>query len=144
MLPKLASIHKRATLVFIIATNNIRQFDLAIRRPGRFDRVVQIMPPPYQEKISKNNWGAAEDVDLEGRLKVLGVDLTDKIKKRLGDLTFLECDAFATELAKAPNAQEPIRALDNHWERCILQAHVSQGEETNWEERCRTEAVHNR
>jgi hypothetical protein len=41
MLPKLANIHKRATLVFIIATNNIREFDLAIRRPGRFDRVLR-------------------------------------------------------------------------------------------------------
>jgi hypothetical protein len=144
MLPKLASIHKRATLVFIIATNNIRQFDLAIRRPGRFDRVVQIMPPRYEEKISKKNWGATEDVDLEGRLRDLSVDLTDEIRQRLGDLTFLECDAFATELAKAPSGQEAIRALGNHWERCILQAQISQGEETTWKERCRTEAVHNR
>lgn len=72
------------------------------------------------------------------------MDLTDEIKKRLGDLTFLECNVLATELARATNAQEAIRSLDNHWERCILQARVSQGEETNWEERCRTEAVHNR
>ena len=47
MLPKLASIHKRATLVFIIATNNITDFYLAIRRQGRFDHVLQIMPPTY-------------------------------------------------------------------------------------------------
>lgn len=67
MLPKLASIHKRATLVFIIATNNIRQFDLAIRRPGRFDRVVQILPPEYKEKISKKNWGASENVNSRER-----------------------------------------------------------------------------
>jgi hypothetical protein len=144
MLPKLASIHKRATLVFIIATNNIRQFDLAIRRPGRFDHVVQIMPPTYQEKMTRNNWGAAESVNIEEKLKNLGVELKDEIKKRIADLTFLECDAFATELAKASSAQEAIRALDNHWERCILQARVVQGEETNWEERCRTEAIHNR
>jgi hypothetical protein len=144
MLPKLASIHKSGTLVFIIATNNIRQFDLAIRRPGRFDRVVQILPPAYKEKITKKNWGATEDVDLEGKLRELGVELNDGITKRLGDLTFLECDAFATELAKTQNAQEAIRALDSHWERCIMQARVIQGEETNWEDRCRTEAVHNR
>ena len=102
------------------------------------------MPPTYQEKVNKKNWGAAENVDLEGKLRELGVDLTDEIKQRLGDLTFLECDAFATELAKTPNAQEAIRALGNHWERCILKTRVSQGEEVNWEERCRTEAVHNR
>ena len=37
MLPKLARIHEAGTLVFIIATNNISRFDLAIRRRGRFD-----------------------------------------------------------------------------------------------------------
>jgi ATP-dependent 26S proteasome regulatory subunit len=67
VLPKLAGIHKRATLVFIIATNNIRQFDLAIQRPGRFDRVVQIMPPTYDEKMVKKNWRVDENVDLAGK-----------------------------------------------------------------------------
>ena len=83
MLPKLASIHKRATLVFIIATNNIRQFDIAIQRPGRFDRVVQIMPPTFEEKMTKTNWGAQENVDLKERLQALEVELTDEVKQRL-------------------------------------------------------------
>jgi hypothetical protein len=144
MLPKLASIHKRATLVFIIATNNIQQFDLAIRRPGRFDHVVQIMPPTYEAKITKKNWGSSERVDLEETLKTLGVELTPQIRDRLGDLTFGECDGFATELGKASNPQEAIRTLDNHWERCILHTRVGQGEEATWEARCRTEAAHNR
>jgi hypothetical protein len=144
MLPKLASIHKRATLVFIIATNNIQQFDLAIRRPGRFDRVVQIMPPTYEAKMIKKDWGPTENVDLGATLKTLGVELTAQIRDRLKDLTYGECDAFATELAKAPSHQEAIRTLDNHWERCILRARVTQGEETTWEARCRAESAHNR
>ncbi|SRR6266478_268544 len=144
MLPKLASIHKRRTLVFIIATNNIQQFDLAIQRPGRFDRVVQIMPPIFDEKMTKKNWGAAENVDIEERLKTLEVDLTDEIKQRLADLTFLECDGFASELVKAANAQEAIRTLDDHWERCILKAHIIHGQEGTWKERCGTEEIYNR
>jgi hypothetical protein len=60
MLPKLANIHKRATLVFIIATNNIGEFDLAIRRQGRFDRVVQIMPPTFAAKMTKKDLGPCE------------------------------------------------------------------------------------
>ena len=52
MLPKLASLRKKGTLVFIIATNNIAQFDLAIRRPGMFDRIFQIMPPTLEEKLA--------------------------------------------------------------------------------------------
>jgi transcription termination factor NusB len=144
MLPKLASVHKRATLVFIIATNNIQQFDLAIRRPGRFDRVVQIMPPTFEAKKTKKNWGSSENVDIVETLKKLGVQITQEITERLGDLTYGECDALATDLANAPDSQDAVRALQSHWERCILHANVAQGEQKTWEERCRAEAVHNR
>jgi ATPase family associated with various cellular activities (AAA) len=144
MLPKLASIHKRATLVFIIATNNIRQFDTAIQRPGRFNRVVQIMPPTFEQKMTKTNWGAAENVDIQERLRTLDVNVTDEMRKALGDLTFLEFDDFATELTKATNAQDAIRTLDDHWERCVLKARLVHGEETTWKERCAAEASYNR
>lgn len=147
MLPKLASIHNRATLVFIIATNNIGDFDLAIRRQGRFDRVVQIMPPTYKAKMMKKDWGVAK-IDLGARLQSLGVKVTPEIKQQLGDLTYGESDAFATELARVTNQQEGIRLLGDHWRRCTLQTHVSkahitQEEETTWAERCRAEAIHN-
>jgi hypothetical protein len=142
MLPKLASIHKRGTMVFIIATNNIRQFDLAIQRPGRFDRVVQIMPPTYTAKIAKKDWGAEENVDIEKKLLALGVGLDDLVKNPLGDLTFLECDAFATKLAKIQNRMDAVSALANQWERCILKA-VNQDGKT-WKERCKDEEEFNR
>lgn len=142
MLPKLASIHHRATVVFIIATNNIRQFDLAIRRPGRFDRVVQIMPPTYDEKMGKDNWGAAENVDVGKTLRRLGVKLDKQVRKHLGDLTFLEFDAFATDLGKARDAQEALRFLEYHWERCILQS-VDKDNKT-WKQRCTEEERFNR
>jgi len=142
MLPKLASIHSRATLVFIIATNNIQQFDLAIRRPGRFDRVVQIMPPTYDEKMEKKNWGASGAVDVGKTLKQLGVKVDGQIRKHLADFTFLEFDAFASELAKAKDAQEALRALEYHWERCILQS-VDKDNKT-WKQRCTEEERFNR
>jgi ATPase family associated with various cellular activities (AAA) len=144
MLPKLASIHKRATLVFIIATNNIQQFDLAIRRPGRFDRVVQIMPPTFEAKMAKKDWGSKEDVDIDQKLRELSVQITPQITERLGALTFGECDAFATELANARTQQEAVGILDNHWERCILRSRVTHDEEITWEARCKKEAVQNR
>ncbi|HTV54772.1 MAG TPA: ATP-binding protein [Terriglobia bacterium] len=143
MLPKLASIHKRATLVFIIATNNIQQFDLAIQRPGRFDRVVQIMPPTYAAKVMKKDWGADENVDIEERLKTLGVTIDDQITKPLEDLTFLECDAFATKLAKVKNGPDAVRVLVNQWERCILNV-VTQDDKKTWKERCKDEEQFNR
>jgi hypothetical protein len=142
MLPKLASIHERATLVFIIATNNIRQFDLAIRRPGRFDRVVQIMPPIFEEKMEKETWGVAENIDVGKTLRQLGVKIDKQARKHLGDLTFLEFDAFATDLAKAQDAQEALRVLHYHWERCVLQS-VDKDDKT-WKQRCIEEERFNR
>lgn len=144
MLPKLANIHKRATLVFIIATNNIRQFDLAIQRPGRFDHVIQIMPPTCDAKMTKKNWGADENVAIDEKLKAVGVKIDEQIEERLNDLSYLECDAFATVLAKAETAQEAIEVLEEHWKRCTLQAKITQDHDSTWEERCKAEEHFNR
>src|SRR5207237_4664445 len=129
---------------FIIATNNITEFDLAIRRPGRFDRVVQIMPPTCEAKITKKDWGVTKNIDLEGKLRALGVDMTPQIKEQLGDLTYGECDDFATKLAEAPNSQAAITLLGDHWKRCTLQSRVSHEEEVTWEQRCKIETQFNR
>ena len=144
MLPKLANIHKRATLVFIIATNNISEFDLAIRRPGRFDRVLQIMPPSYEAKAAKLDWGPSHNVDFEAKLRELGVNINEKIRKELGDLTYGECEGFAAELQKAADSQEAITALSDAWQRCTLKAPVSKEDETTWEQRCEADAQFNR
>jgi SpoVK/Ycf46/Vps4 family AAA+-type ATPase len=147
MLPKLASIHDRATLVFIIATNNIGDFDIAIRRQGRFDRVVQVMPPTYKSKMTKKDWGAGK-LNLQNTFRKLGVTMTAEIKRRLGDLTYGECDAFASELAKITDKQEAFTTLDGFWQKCTLQTRVSQAQvnqkgEITWEERSKIEAKHN-
>jgi hypothetical protein len=144
MLPKLASIHKRGTLVFIIATNNIGDFDLAIRRQGRFDRVVQIMPPTCDAKMTKKDWGPTK-LDISEKFQTLGVELTDEITGKIRDLTYGECDDFAADLARANNQQDAVTTLANHWSRCTLQTSVSQEEEkTTWADRCKTEAQFNR
>jgi len=139
MLPKLASIHKRATLVFIIATNNIGEFDLAIRRRGRFDHVLQIMPPTFDAKMAKKDWGPKE-IDVEGRLKALEVMVKDDIVQKLRDLTYGEFEDFAADLASATDKQEAVTLLDSRWRQCTLQTNVSQEEEkTTWADRCKAE-----
>ena len=50
MLPKLSRIHGRGTIVFIVATNYIDRFDVAISRLGRLDKVFQVLPPTTKEK----------------------------------------------------------------------------------------------
>jgi ATPase family associated with various cellular activities (AAA) len=142
MLPKLASIHKGGTLVFIIATNYVGEFDLAIRRRGRFDRVVQIMPPTYEAKMAKSDWGPEKNLDLAARVRDLNVELTDEVKGQIGDLTYDECEQFVIELSKAQNVQQATSALAAIWKQCTLQTSVSKGEEsTTWADRCRAEAT---
>jgi hypothetical protein len=142
MLPKLASIHKRATLAFVIATNHVGEFDLAIRRRGRFDRVVQIMPPTYEAKMAKNNWGPEKNLDPAASVRDLNVELTDEVKGQIADLTYDECEQFVIELSKAQNVQQATSALSAIWKECTLQTSVSKGEEsTTWTDRCKTEAT---
>jgi hypothetical protein len=144
MLPKLASIHKRATLVFIIATNNIAEFDLAIKRPGRFDRVVQIMPPTYEAKAAKKDWGPAKGFELAGRLQTLQVKITGEEEQRIADLTFDECDAFVTALANSTTSEQAIATLNSHWNGCTLRQNVSKEDKIIWAERCKKEVEFNR
>jgi len=146
MLPKLASIHRRATLVFILATNNIGEFDLAIRRQGRFDRVVQIMPPTYDAKMAKGDWGARR-ISLGETFRKLKIQVTSDIKQEIEDLTYGECDDFATDLAQAHTQKDAISILTSHSERCTLRTKVSKGRvskegEITWKKRCEEEAKH--
>jgi hypothetical protein len=141
MLPKLASIHKRAALVFIIATNHVGEFDLAIRRQGRFDRVIQIMPPTYEAKMGKTDWGPERNLSLKARLDELKVDITEEIKAQIADLTYDECETFVIELSKPHTPQSAITTLGAMWNQCTLQTAVSQGaERITWADQCRAEA----
>jgi hypothetical protein len=144
MLPKLASLRKKGTLVFIIATNNIAQFDLAIRRPGRFDRIFQIMPPTVPGKLSKSNWVGLGDFQIGEKLKKLGVELDQKVRDQLEALTFSECEAFASELSETITIQGATSALDAAWNRCTLRAPVSESETKTWADRCKEEELFNR
>ena len=139
MLPKLASIHRRGTLVFIIATNYVGQFDLAIRRKGRFDHRIQIMPPTFDAKMAKTDWGPMHDIDLEAKLKDLGIDLNeDDVRNRIADLTYLECNDFAVDLAQKSDKNDAMILLADRWKECTLQSKVI--DEETWSSRCKAEA----
>jgi hypothetical protein len=149
MLPKLAAIHRRGALVFIIATNDISGFDLAISREGRIDRVVQVMPPTYEAKMEFKKWGPGKDLDLQARFKELNLDTDSNIQSHLADLTFGECQSFASDLMQAKDSKEAISKLNTRWKDCTLQRHVLKGhinseDQTTWKARCEIEKSHNR
>jgi hypothetical protein len=140
MLPKLANIHKRRSLVFIIATNHIGEFDLAIRRRGRFDRVVQVMPPTYEAKVAKRDWGPQKNLDLATKLHEIKIAEDQTTVSQISDLTYDECENFVTELSKAGSAQEASEMLATAWKQCTLETKINNDEETTWADRCEAES----
>src|SRR5258706_1884201 len=50
MLPKLTALHDRGGVVFFMATNFQDNFDPAVKRAGRFDFLLCMGPPTFEEK----------------------------------------------------------------------------------------------
>lgn len=111
MLPKLHKINDNRRLVFIVATNHIEAFDVAIRRPGRFDVILQVMPPTAQEKLQK--W-----IELRA---LRNTGLTDsELRERLKPLTYLETASLVRRLALAKSARSKRNTLDTAHDNCTL------------------------
>jgi hypothetical protein len=122
MLPKLSLINKRRSIVFILATNHIEEFDFAISRMGRFDRSFQIMPSTPKEK--RRCWKS----ELS--------KVPAKYDKKLELLTFSECEKLADALrAGSP----PSKTLDQALKSCTLRKNARpEGDEhqLTWEKQC--------
>jgi SpoVK/Ycf46/Vps4 family AAA+-type ATPase len=135
MLPKLARIAERRRIMFIVATNHINEFDAAIRRPGRFDLVFQIMPPSIKEKMKHEPSIKKKCADL----------LTDEIKAKIAALTFAEFTELASTVKSARNADKATAMIAKAYDRCTLaqQVHPLQGSEVSehtWEMKCADES----
>lgn len=120
MLPKLISINKVRRLVFIVATNHIERFDAAIRRPGRFDAILQILPPTPDEKLRQ--WPDLSDVL---KLGVTKKQLDDYI----ADLTFDETRMLKAKLALANNQDAANELLARAKEHSTMHGTVTSGGE---------------
>jgi hypothetical protein len=98
MLPKLAELHGRRKVVYLVATNHLEKFDAAISRPGRFDVIVPLMPPTVEAKLADENFSALADAraSLENAGGVaVSLGEYDEI---VGDLTYDEAEELAQKL----------------------------------------------
>jgi hypothetical protein len=91
MLPKLAKINEARKLVFLLATNYISGFDTAFSRGGRFDMLIQVMPPRLDAKLAQ--WP-----DLKKALTKLEVKSNETMSCYLGDLTYIEAEQLVAKL----------------------------------------------
>lgn len=129
MLPKLATINKNRRLLFVVATNHIEHFDVAISRPGRFDVILQVMPPTLDAKLAK--WPG-----VKRALDTHGVALNENVTKKLGELTYLEFKVLANRLESAATAQEVTEVIDRHAEACTLNVLVDEDPKRTWAAVC--------
>ncbi len=113
LLPKLSRIHDRGTVVFILATNYIDRFDVAISRLGRFDKVIQVLPPTTEEKL--RHWDTTKK-----KFDELKVDIAP-LQIKLGSLTYLEFERLVPQLLKSTKPQEVIELIDHSFQNCTLQ-----------------------
>lgn len=138
MLPKLSRINDRRRVVFLLATNYIDNFDFAISRPGRFDLILQVMPPTADEKL--RNWP-----DVKRTLAALKIRMTPKLKNRLEPLTYGEFKKLAKSLDGVGDAQDAIAMLDQAFDNCTLERQSSDakaGAPETWRERSRAQQTY--
>jgi len=111
MLPKLAKLHSRGRLIFLMATNYQENFDEAIKRAGRFDRLFCMGPPTLEEKCRRLNsfLGDGEEVEAGGKL-LLEIAKDDPfIYDQLTLYTFGEFKSFALKLGTSGNIESQLK-----------------------------------
>lgn len=134
MLPKLALINRRRRIVFLVATNHIDHFDFAIRRPGRLDLLLQVMPPTTEAKLAHPPWAQVfSEICSKCGLQV-GQD--ESLRKALSRLTFSECEQLVKRLDGAKDEEDVrdfICSADNG---CTLKQRATGQEGTTWSDMC--------
>ena len=114
MLPKLTALYKARRILYLVATNHVEQFDAAIRRRGRFDLIMPVLPPTCEEKERK--WP-----ELKHAIEQMQLDAQEKARAGLADLIFLEADDLAGEVAAGGDVGELIAQFADQ---CILRQDV--------------------
>lgn len=129
MLPKLISINKQRKIVFLLATNYISRFDAAFRRGGRFDMLVQVMPPNFREKVRQ--WPS-----LKSAYQKLSKEDQDTSRRKIADLTYLECKQLASKLKDVTSTADISGLIDIAHDNCTLRLKIDGG---TWESQCDTD-----
>jgi hypothetical protein len=118
MLPKLATINESRKIVFLVATNYIENFDLAISRRGRFDLIIQVMPPTVTSKLKK--WGGVGE-----KVKAFGLGADSHVRSILELLTYDEFAIFAAAAERVDNPDGFIRVAEEFASKSTLRSQAT-------------------
>lgn len=134
MLPKLADLHARGRVIFLMATNHRSKFDQAITRPGRFDLLVCMGPPSWQAKSDQLEMFFREYSEeperrdeIRNEAEVARGILADyvggsgsKAYKKLDLMTFAEFETFVASLRRGPGPWSLAERLQEMGKRGFL------------------------
>lgn len=132
MLPKLALVNERRRIVFILATNHLEKFDFAIRRSGRFDITLPVMPPTYQAKCE-------HDVPFKEKIEALG--LQQLLKDKVADLTYPEFKELSKMATGAATPEALEKKINECYGRCTL---AQKANDKTWKELCKEQSRQSR
>ncbi len=141
MLPKLSSIYQRRRIVFILATNYIDHFDFAISRRGRFDHVIQVMPPTAEQKLA--HW-----LQVKTNMDKLNIKLENELHAMLESLTYGEFESIVPRLASASRSQEFLEIVNHAFSNCTLERAATEPQADlsasamKWSERCKGQRMY--
>lgn len=120
LLPHLAELHRKDRVFFFMATNHLQQIDSAIQRPGRFDCLLFVGPPRWQDKVKVllEKDEAALKILLDWTEKWSQEDRVTNILEVLDRFTVAETESFLerfrekVDLSKALNERD-IREFED-------------------------------
>jgi ATP-dependent 26S proteasome regulatory subunit len=114
MLPKLSNLWDQGRVIFLMATNHKEQLDVAITRPGRFDLLLCVGPPPWANKLE----GLAEVVkdlpskDVPETKKLLrSISESTNTQSQLDMFTVSELRSFLDQVNRRKNTTDLLNAL---------------------------------
>jgi SpoVK/Ycf46/Vps4 family AAA+-type ATPase len=113
MLPKLLKLRALQRTVFFMATNHQRDFDPAIKRKGRFDLLIRMGPPSYEEKIKGlDQWVRKEPENEKPEIKKLITEWTapTHIREAFNLFTYGEVGAFFDFVRQKGDSSERLLA----------------------------------
>jgi hypothetical protein len=115
MLPKLAKLHDRGQIVFLMATNFQANFDDAIKRAGRFDYLLCMGPPTLDSKCDSIHvfFNAPSSGETKQAGKLIGqyASTSDWLSDQLTLYTYGEFEAFISSVAPADSIKSAIMEL---------------------------------
>jgi hypothetical protein len=114
MLPKLANLWEQKRVIFLMATNHRQQLDPAITRPGRFDLLLCVASPTWENKIAITALERIFSVEHPERVNAELARLTPKERverKALDRLTVTEVGIFLDHLKRSKGTADLAAAL---------------------------------